>query len=74
MAFGERFVHENSPEIAFYEKSFGDLLFFGSLGNGDLSAIHIDASALPSSLVGRWDHEDGEYRGSSPTLQDYFDK
>lgn len=66
-----QYMH-TSPEIAFYNNSFTDLLFFGELGNGDLPAVHIDLSSQAPLSVGVWDHEDGKYYKRADTLREYF--
>ncbi len=70
----ENIYMHTSKDIAFYGKSFGNLLFYGSLGNGDLLAINSDLASPAEESVGIWDHEEGEYLGQVASLRDYFDK
>ena len=63
-----------SPDIAFYEKSFNELLFFGDLGNGDLLAFQTDSTLQSYQSVGIWDHETGEYLESAKSMQEMIDK
>jgi hypothetical protein len=66
-----QYMH-TSPDLAFYERSFDDLLFFGSLGTGDLLAFRRDSLSTTYLAVGIWNHETGEFEENSLSLRDFF--
>jgi len=70
----KRNAYMRSGNVAFYDKPSDDLFFFGDLGNGDLVAFSRNGKGFPFMSVGKWDHEDGEYREDGTQLRDCLEK